>query len=96
MKADETFTALSDPTRRSIVEALARNGSCTATQLASDLPITRQAVAKHLGHLHRAGLVTPQRRGRETHYSLVPRNFGSAIRWLENIADTGEQAQRAA
>ena len=96
MHADDVFTALSDPTRRSLVEALARSGPCTATQMASDLPITRQAVAKHLGHLHRAGLVSPQRRGRETHYRLVPGNFGSAIRWLENIADAGEHAKRAA
>ena len=96
MRADDVFTALSDPTRRTIVAALAGRGPCTATQLASDLPITRQAVAKHLGHLHRAGLVSSQRRGRETHYRLVPQNFGSAIRWLEDIADTGEDAQRAA
>lgn len=94
--ADEVFDALADRTRRSIVEALARAGACTATQIASDLPITRQAVAKHLGHLHRAGLVVAERRGRETDYRLVPDRFGRAIAWLEGVRGEGREAPRAA
>ncbi len=96
MRADEVFTALSDRTRRSIVDALASSGPCTATQLASDLPITRQAVAKHLGHLHRARLVVPRRQGRETHYRLVPDKLRDAIEWLERIHETAADAQQAA
>lgn len=94
--ADEVFNALADRTRRSIVEALARSGACTATQIASDLPITRQAVAKHLGHLHRAGMVVAERRGRETDYRLVPDRFGRAIAWLEDVRAETEQTRRAA
>ena len=96
MRADEVFTALSDRTRRSIVDSLARSGPCTATQIASDLPITRQAVAKHLGHLHRARVVEASRQGRETHYRLVPHGFQDAIDWLEGIHDSAADERQAA
>ncbi len=85
MRSEHVFTALGDATRREIVEALARRGPCTATKLASDMPISRQAVAKHLTQLHRARLVAPQRRGRETHYQLTPEPFGAVIAWLEDV-----------
>ena len=55
--AEEVFTALADPTRRAILAALAAGGPATATDLATQLPITRQAVAKHLALLADAGLV---------------------------------------
>jgi DNA-binding transcriptional ArsR family regulator len=58
--AELVFTALADPTRRAIVAALAAEGPATATDLADRLPITRQAVAKHLALLADAGLVTPE------------------------------------
>ncbi len=54
------FTALSDPSRRSILADLAANGPSTATDLADRLPITRQAIAKHLGLLNDAGLVVTE------------------------------------
>jgi len=56
--AQEVFAALADPTRRAILAALAAGGPATATDLAARLPITRQAIAKHLGLLADAGLVT--------------------------------------
>ena len=87
MKADQVFTALADTTRRTIVEALARSGPCTATELASDLPISRQAVAKHLSHLHRADLVLPERRGRETRYRVTPDPLAKAVAWLEDVCE---------
>jgi len=55
--AEQVFTALADPTRRAIVAALAAGGPATATDLAAGLPITRQAIAKHLALLAGAGLV---------------------------------------
>ena len=58
--AEQVFTALADPTRRSILAALASGGPATATDLAGRLPITRQAIAKHLALLTEAGLVTPE------------------------------------
>jgi DNA-binding transcriptional ArsR family regulator len=58
--AEEVFTALADPTRREILAALASGGPATATDLATRLPITRQAIAKHLALLAEAGLVSSE------------------------------------
>lgn len=58
--AEQVFTALSDPTRRAILAALASGGPATATDLADRLPISRQAIAKHLALLEEAGLVTAE------------------------------------
>ncbi|GIM90616.1 putative transcriptional regulator, ArsR [Paractinoplanes toevensis] len=55
--AQEVFAALADPSRRAILASLASGGPATATDLAARLPITRQAIAKHLGLLSEAGLV---------------------------------------
>jgi DNA-binding transcriptional ArsR family regulator len=58
--AEQVFTALADPSRRDILAALASGGPATATDLAARLPITRQAIAKHLALLAEAGLVTAE------------------------------------
>jgi DNA-binding transcriptional ArsR family regulator len=58
--AEQVFVALADPTRRSILAELASGGPATATDLAGRLPITRQAIAKHLALLSDAGLVTAE------------------------------------
>ena len=58
--AEQVFTALADPSRRTILAALASGGPATATDLAARLPITRQAIAKHLALLTEAGLVTAE------------------------------------
>ncbi|MGS2807207.1 ArsR/SmtB family transcription factor [Nocardia sp. MW-W600-9] len=58
--AERVFVALADPSRRSILASLAAHGPATATDLADRLPITRQAIAKHLALLTDAGLVTPE------------------------------------
>ena len=58
--AEDVFTALADPSRRAILAALAADGPATATDLATRLPITRQAIAKHLALLAEAGLVAAE------------------------------------
>jgi DNA-binding transcriptional ArsR family regulator len=58
--AERVFAALADPTRRSVLAMLAASGPATATDLAGRLPVTRQAIAKHLGLLSEAGLVTAE------------------------------------
>ncbi|GGT08538.1 ArsR/SmtB family transcription factor [Nonomuraea spiralis] len=58
--AEQVFVALADPSRRSVLAELASRGPATATDLAARLPITRQAIAKHLALLTEAGLVTPE------------------------------------
>jgi DNA-binding transcriptional ArsR family regulator len=84
----DVFAALGDPTRREILQAVATRGDVTATELAASLPVSRQAVAKHLGVLAGAGLVAPRRAGRETRYAPTPQPLGDAIAWM---ADLGAQ-----
>jgi DNA-binding transcriptional ArsR family regulator len=84
-QAGAVFAALADPTRRHLVEALAAGGGATATSLAAELPISRQAVAKHLGLLGRAGLVSSQRRGRESRFELEPAPLTTAAAWIGAI-----------
>lgn len=79
------FAALGDPTRRGLLEAVAARGTATATELASGLPISRQAVAKHLGVLQDAGLVEGSRAGRETRYVPTPAPLGDAIGWMATL-----------
>ena len=93
MAAHDVFSALADPTRREVIEALAERGGATATELAADMPVTRQAIAKHLTHLNRKGIAIPQRRGRETRYHLTPGPFVQAIVWLDGVSG---QARRHA
>ena len=79
------FDALADPTRRRVVETLARGGTVTASGLAEELPITRQAVAKHLSALRGADLVTSTRVGRETRYELRPQPLDEAAEWIQMV-----------
>jgi DNA-binding transcriptional ArsR family regulator len=69
--AGAVFESLADPTRRSVLRAVAEDGPLTATELASRLPVTRQAVAKHLDVLRTAGLVTSAREGRDVRFSFA-------------------------
>jgi DNA-binding transcriptional ArsR family regulator len=81
----DVFAALADPSRRFIVEALAERGDATATELASELPVTRQAVTKHLGALADAGLIAGARTGRETRYRLTPGPLADAAEWMTRV-----------
>jgi DNA-binding transcriptional ArsR family regulator len=90
-QAGPVFSALSDPTRRTVVEALATRETATATELASELPVTRQAVSKHLTALGSAGLVAAERRGRETHYRLTPEALSQALSWMEQVGTQWEK-----
>lgn len=83
--AGAVFAALADPTRRHLVAVLGRGGGATATGLAAELPISRQAVAKHLATLGRAGLVSHSRRGRESVFELDPRPLADAAEWLTAV-----------
>jgi DNA-binding transcriptional ArsR family regulator len=91
-RAGAVFAALADPTRRQIAKLLAEQGRLTPTELAGQLPITRQAVTKHLAALDEAGLVRSSRQGRETHYRLTPRPFEAAALWMAALG--GEWDER--
>lgn len=79
------FAALADDTRRQVVQTLATGRGATATSLAAELPMTRQAVTKHLAALRRAELVRSSRRGREIVYELEPEALGDAASWLASV-----------
>ena len=79
------FAALADPSRRYVVERLATLGHATPTQLAGELPMTRQAVAKHLATLEHAGLVRGTREGRNTVYRPDPAPLRDATEWMERV-----------
>ena len=79
------FDALADANRRYVLQALAERETATATELASELPVTRQAVAKHLVALSEAGLVEGRRAGRETRYELTPEPLGAAMDWMASV-----------
>lgn len=86
MPENEVFAALADPTRRQLVDWLSREGSGTATAFAARLPMSRQAVAKHLKELESAGLVVARKQGRETRFSLNAGALSDASDWLERRA----------
>ena len=73
------------PTRRQVVRALSQQPELTASHLAGGLPMTRQAVTKHLAALDRAGLVEGRREGREVRYSLTTAPLTEAMRWMDEV-----------
>lgn len=86
--------ALADPTRRRMVETLAQGSTVTASAFAADLPISRQAVAKHLAALRQAGLVKGRRVGRETRYALHPEPLGDAAGWIAHVGAEWDERLR--
>ena len=90
-RVDLVFAALADPSRRFVLERLAR-GSASQSELAGELPVTRQAVAKHLATLRAAGLVHAERRGRETRYELESAPLGDAAAGSSAWAPNGTSA----
>ena len=91
----DVFAALADDTRRALLEEVARRGEATQSQLAAGTPVTRQAVAKHLGVLAGAGLVEATRTGRETRYRPTPRPLGDAITWMVDVGAQWDDRLRA-
>ena len=80
--AGAVFAALADATRREVLRHVAERGPITATELAGELPVTRQAVAKHLAVLQHAGLVAPRKEGRENRFTATTAPLAAAERWL--------------
>jgi DNA-binding transcriptional ArsR family regulator len=81
---DELFAALADGTRRTILRAVAEDGPVTATAIADRLPVSRQAVTKHLGVLRAAGLVTAERAGREIRFTAATQPLDELATWAES------------
>jgi DNA-binding transcriptional ArsR family regulator len=106
---DDLWSAIGDPTRRRMLDLLLIGGDGTATTLAEQLPVTRQAVAKHLGVLDRVGLVRATPAGREKRYrvddvqlaravaqlSSVGSEWDARLQRIKRIAEAIQQTQRS-
>ena len=82
---DDLWSAVGDPTRRRMLDLLLTDGGGTATTLSQHLPVTRQAVAKHLGVLDRVGLVRVTPSGRERLYEVDEAQFARAVAQLSSV-----------
>jgi ArsR family transcriptional regulator, cadmium/lead-responsive transcriptional repressor len=83
---DALWAAVADPTRRRVLDALLEQGEASTTTLAEGLPVTRQAVAKHLVVLNRVGLVEGQRHGREVRYAVQHERLDDASEEMARVA----------
>jgi DNA-binding transcriptional ArsR family regulator len=88
MKPDDSagavFGALADPTRRQLLSTIADHPA-TATELADTLPISRQAVVKHLNALTEAGLLERLPTGRQVRYRVTPAPLSEAVSWMAEV-----------
>jgi DNA-binding transcriptional ArsR family regulator len=82
---DDLWSAVGDPTRRRMLDLLLADGGGTATTLSQHLPVTRQAVAKHLGVLDRVGLVHVTPSGRERLYEVDEAQLARAVAQLASV-----------
>ncbi len=91
VEADALWAAVGDPTRRRLLDTLLALGEATATTLAGRLPVTRQAVAKHLAVLDRVGLVDGRKQGREVLYAIRPDGLDEASQAMARAAAAWDQ-----
>lgn len=91
---DDMWSAIGDPTRRRMLDLLLASGNGTATSLSERLPVTRQAVAKHLGVLDRVGLVHGTPSGRERRYQVDEAQLARAVAQLSSVGDAWDARLR--
>jgi len=84
---DELWEAMADPTRRKLLDLLVAGGQATATTLTADMPVSRQAISKHLSLLQRVGLIEPHRQGREVRYEVRDQRLAEATNALSEVAN---------
>lgn len=92
---EEVWLAVADPSRRSLLELLINRGEATASGLASEVPFSRQAVAKHLAVLEKAQLVSSRRHGREVLFSVRPTQIDSAAQMMINVGEAWDSRLRS-
>ena len=91
---DDLWSAVGDPTRRRMLDLLLAGGPGTATSLSEELPVTRQAVAKHLAVLDRVGLVHATPAGRERRYGVDEAQLERAVAQLNAVGSTWDARLR--
>jgi ArsR family transcriptional regulator, cadmium/lead-responsive transcriptional repressor len=84
---DDLWSAIGDPTRRRLLDRLLADGPGTATTLSTHLPVTRQAVTKHLVVLDRVGLVRSAPAGREKRYEVDEAQLARAVAQLNSVGE---------
>jgi DNA-binding transcriptional ArsR family regulator len=84
---DQLLIAVADPVRRTIIDVVLDCGEASVSTLSHSVPVTRQAVSKHLAVLERVGLVTQRRQGREVRYSVRLERVDEAARSLVGLAN---------
>src|SRR3954467_12108557 len=89
-KLSTSFIALSDPTRRRILERLAR-GAASVNELAEPFHISQQAISKHLAYLERAELIEKRREGRQGVCALRPKALGAVAEWVRTWHEIWEE-----
>lgn len=91
---DLLWSAIGDPTRRRLLDLLLADGAGTATSLSGHLPVTRQAVAKHLAVLERVALVESAPAGREKRYRVGDAQLARAAAQLNSVGDAWDSRLR--
>jgi DNA-binding transcriptional ArsR family regulator len=91
---DELWSAIGDPTRRTMIDLLLAAGTGTATSLSERLPVTRQAVSKHLAVLDRVGLIHAAPAGRERHYRVDEAQLARAVAQLAAVGSSWDARLR--
>jgi DNA-binding transcriptional ArsR family regulator len=92
---DDLWEAMADPTRRKLLDLLVARGQATATTLTADMPVSRQAIAKHLAVLERVGLIDGHRQGREVRYEVREQRLAEATGALSEVANRWDRRLRA-
>ena len=93
--ADDLWEAMADPTRRKLLDLLVARGQATATTLTADMPVSRQAISKHLVILQRVGLIDSHRQGREVRYEVREQRLAEATGALAEVAKRWDRRLRA-
>lgn len=92
---DALWEAMADPTRQKLLDLLIACGPATATTLTADMPVSRQAISKHLSLLQRVGLIDGHRQGREVRYEVRQQRLGEATGALSEVANRWDRRLRA-
>ena len=92
---DDLWEAMADPTRRKLLDLLVARGQATATTLTADMPVSRQAITKHLAVLQRVGLIDGHRQGREVRYEVREQRLAEATEALSEVANRWDRRLRA-
>jgi DNA-binding transcriptional ArsR family regulator len=91
---DDLWEAMADPTRRKLLDLLVSRGQATATTLTADMPVSRQAISKHLSVLQRVGLIDSHRQGREVRFQVRDERLAEAAGALADVADRWDRRLR--